>query len=79
MHCLRHSFATHLLERDVVVSKTRFQHDVRIIQAMLGHSQLDTTARYTHVTTNMIADVASPLDNIDPKRRKRRKAKKQPA
>lgn len=67
MHCLRHSFATHLLERDV---------NVRIIQAMLGHSQLDTTARYTHVTTNMIAEVPSPLDDIDPKKPKRRKAKK---
>jgi integrase/recombinase XerD len=67
MHCLRHSFATHLLERDV---------NVRVIQAMLGHSQLDTTARYTHVTTNMIADVASPLDDIDQKRSKKRKAKK---
>jgi integrase/recombinase XerD len=67
MHCLRHSFATHLLERGV---------NVRLIQAMLGHAQLDTTARYTHVTTNMIAEVASPLDDIDVDNKKRRTRKK---
>ena len=51
----RHSFATHLLESDT---------DVRIIQALLGHSKLDMTAHYTRVATNTIRDVVSPLDRI---------------
>ena len=53
LHALRHSFATHLLERGT---------DIRIIQALLGHDKLDTTARYTRVATGMIANVESPLD-----------------
>ena len=53
LHVLRHSFATHLLERGT---------DIRIIQALLGHAQLDATARYTRVATGMIASIASPLD-----------------
>ena len=53
LHALRHSFATHLLERGT---------DIRIIQALLGHDKLDTTARYTRVATGMIAGIASPLD-----------------
>jgi integrase/recombinase XerD len=53
LHCLRHSFATHLLEDDV---------DIRIIQALLGHDKLETTARYTRVATGMISAVESPID-----------------
>ncbi len=65
-HSLRHSFATHLLERGV---------DIRVIQALLGHDKLETTARYTRVATGMIAAVDSPLDELDARRRTRRKAK----
>ena len=54
-HTLRHSFATHLLESDI---------DVRVIQALLGHSKLDMTAHYTRVATNTIRNVMSPLDRI---------------
>ena len=53
LHTLRHSFATHLLERG---------SDIRIIQALLGHDKLETTARYARVATGMIAKVKSPLD-----------------
>jgi integrase/recombinase XerD len=53
LHALRHSFATHLLERGT---------DVRIIQALLGHAKLDYTARYTRVAAGMIANIESPLD-----------------
>ena len=68
LHTLRHSFATHLLERGT---------DVRVIQALLGHHKLETTARYARVATGMIAAVASPLDDLGTRRstwgRKRRK------
>lgn len=59
-HTLRHSFATHLLESDI---------DVRIIQALLGHAQLDMTAHYTRVATTTIRNVMSPLDRIMRKKR----------
>ena len=52
-HTLRHSFATHLLEQ-----KT----DIRIIQVLLGHKKLDTTALYTRVAVSAIGEVTSPLD-----------------
>jgi integrase/recombinase XerD len=61
LHTLRHSFATHLLERG---------SDIRIIQALLGHDKLDTTARYTRVATGMIARIKSPLDLLSQPRKK---------
>jgi site-specific recombinase XerD len=68
LHSLRHSFATHLLESGV---------DIRIIQAMLGHSKPDVTARYTQVATKMIAKVESPLDLLTQKPRKGTKGRVQ--
>ena len=64
LHALRHSFATHLLERGT---------DIRIIQALLGHHKLDTTARYTRVATGMIARIESPLDLLSLPRKKPKK------
>jgi integrase/recombinase XerD len=68
-HTLRHSFATHLLERGT---------DIRLIQALLGHCKLETTAHYASVATGMIAAVQSPLDQLSgnttkPKTRRKRK------
>ncbi len=56
-HTLRHSFATHLLEQGV---------DVRVIQTLLGHAKLDTTALYTRVANTTIRTVTSPLDRLAP-------------
>jgi site-specific recombinase XerD len=70
LHTLRHSFATHLLERGA---------DIRIIQAILGHDKLETTARYTRVATDMIANIKSPLDLLsEPRRKPRKKPGKSP-
>ncbi len=58
-HTLRHSFTTHLLEAHT---------DVRVIQVLLGHAKLDTTARYAQVATNLLRSVESPLDRSIPPR-----------
>jgi site-specific recombinase XerD len=54
-HTLRHSFATHLLEQNA---------DIRVVQVLLGHAKLETTALYAQVATNTIRTVMSPLDRL---------------
>ncbi|WOD14570.1 tyrosine-type recombinase/integrase [Paraburkholderia kirstenboschensis] len=55
MHTLRHSFATHLLEQKV---------DIRVIQVLLGHKKLETTALYAPVATDLLREVISPLEKL---------------
>jgi len=55
MHTLRHCFATHLLEQKV---------DIRVIQVLLGHKKLETTALYAQVTTDLLHEVISPLESL---------------
>ena len=56
-HSLRHGFATHLLERKV---------DIHVIQVLLGHKRLETTAIYTHVATDLLREVIGPLEPLPP-------------
>jgi len=70
LHSLRHSFATHLLERG---------KNIRIIQALLGHSKPETTARYSGVAIGLIARIESPLEGLSaPRRRRARRNSEQP-
>jgi site-specific recombinase XerD len=57
MHSLRHAFATHLLEQ---------KEDIRVIQVLLGHKKLETTALYTQVATETLRKVLSPLEGVRP-------------
>jgi site-specific recombinase XerD len=56
MHSLRHAFATHLLEQKV---------DIRLIQVLLGHKKLETTALYAQVATEILREIVSPLEMLN--------------
>ena len=55
-HCLRHSFASHLIENGV---------DIKIIQELMGHNSIKTTEIYSHVVMKKLENIKSPLDNLD--------------
>ena len=57
MHTLRHSFAAHLLEQKVAI---------RVIQVLLGHKKLETTALYAQVATDILREVVSPIETLQP-------------
>ncbi len=63
LHTLRHCFATHLLEQKV---------DIRVIQVLLGHKKLDTTAHYARVDSTTLRAVKSPLEQLPAKQKKKK-------
>jgi integrase/recombinase XerD len=56
IHCLRHSFATHCLENGI---------EITVVQRLLGHASLSTTAGYLHVRAERLAQIQSPLGLLD--------------